>query len=53
LPLFCFFATTTIIAAKRKNLAKSVKYLLLKTRGKMLRKNLPTKAARKQLAAVT
>jgi len=53
LPFFYFFATTTAIAAKRKNLAKSVKHPLLKTRGKILRKNLPTKAAKKQLAAVT
>jgi len=47
LPLFYFFTTTTVIAAKRKNLAKSIKYFLLKTRGKMLYKNLPAKVARK------
>jgi len=52
-PLFRFFATTTAMAAKRKNSAKSVKHPSLKTGGKMPRKNLPAKAARKQPAAAT
>ena len=50
LPISALFAFTIAIAPKKKYTAKSTKHFL-KTRGKILLKNLGAKAARKQLVA--